>query len=416
MVIQAIFVGSELLRGKINLNLSILSSKLSTIGLKIKKAITVSDNVEDMKEVFKEAVTESQIVFISGGLGPTFDDKTIEVVSSVLKKKTVFSREVMQMIAAYFVRKGREIPKNIEKQAYIVSGAKILENKRGTAHGEFMELKTKNKIIILLPGPPQELSGLMDDEVIPILKKKFEKKILKRNVYHIAGIRETEIEKDIKEIKAREFEEGDVNFSILPEVGEVHIEVCVEGEDELVVEEIVKKIELEIYDALGDKIYGKNEETLSSVIGKLIAKEKATLSVAESLTGGLISDMITDTPGSSLYFLGSVIVYSNYIKKKELGVKEETIKKFGAVSQECVIEMLKGLRERFNTYYTIVTTGIAGPSGGTKEKPVGLVYIGCGKKDEFEVKKYIFTGSRRMIKEKTAKYALSILRKKILNV
>jgi len=416
MNIEAIFVGSELLRGKLNLNLSIISKYLSTIGLKLKRAITVPDDDKEIEKSVKEAISNSDIVFVVGGFGPTFDDRTLPVISRVLKKKVVFSRDVMHMIAAYFARKGRDVPKGAERQAYIISGAKILKNSRGVAPGEIIELKSKNKIVILLPGPPNEVSGIFEEELLPYLKERFERGISRRVVYHLAGITEMEIEKEINEIRSREFEGGNVEFSILPCVGGVDIEVYVDGEDELVVREIIKRIELELNDFLGDKIFGKDDETLPQVIGRLLAGKRSTLSIAESCTGGLIQDMITDVSGSSIYFKGGLVVYSVESKIKNLGVNEEIIKKYSAVSKECAIEMLKGLRRIFKTDFTVSTTGIAGPTGGSKEKPVGLVFIGCGKGDDFKVKKYIFTGSRRIIKEKAAKYALEFLRRRIIGM
>ena len=416
MRIEAFFIGSELLRSKLNTNLIILSRKIMEIGLRPDRAVILPDREAEISGALRSSLEKSDLIFIAGGLGPTFDDNTVATVAGILRKKLLFSRPVMESISAYFVNQGKDIPRGAEKQAYVITGARILENKKGTAPGQIVELKEQKKTLILLPGPPREFESMVEGEVISFLKDRMEKRIVKNLRMNLAAVNELAVEEAIKGIREteRELEGGSIEFSILPHPGRVELEVTLEGANQLLVEEVLKKMEWDLKEILKEKIYSEGNETLAQVTARLITKHKKTLSLAESCTGGLIADLVTDVPGASLFFKEAFVLYSSG-SKISLGVKETTLKKAGAVSEECCREMLEGLRSKCGTDYTLAVTGIAGPGGATGLKPLGLVYIGCGKNDSFEVRKFIFAGNRRHIKEKAAVYALEFLRRRIID-
>jgi len=424
MKVEMVSFGTELLKGKINTDIAYLGEKLNSIGLAIDRETTVGDNQEKIENVLREALNRSDIIITTGGLGPTFDDLTRDAMAKVLKKKLVFDREVMHQIAAHFAKRDLEMPKDNEKQAYIIEGAKVIPNKVGTAPGMVMERKTKAgskskvqkaSIIIMLPGPPREMRPMVEEVVLPYLKERYERKILKKCILHICGLTESAVYEKIKEVVEieRRMEGGILRFSILAHLTRIDVEISGEGENELLVDEMLHKARQEIYDCLGECIYGKDEDTLESVVGRLLLSKRLTLAVAESCTGGLIGDRITDVAGSSVYFKEGIVAYSNEAKVRVLGVKEETLNEFGAVSRETALEMARGVQRISGANVGLATTGIAGPTGGTAKKPVGLVYItlvwpemGVELCREFR-----FSGQRREIKESTVANALDILRK-----
>lgn len=424
MKVELVSVGTELLKGKINTDNAYLGEKLDSIGLAIDRETTVGDSREKIESVLQEALNRSDIIITTGGLGPTFDDLTREVMAKVLKKKLVFDREVMHQIAAHFAKRDLEMPKDNEKQAYIIEGAKVIPNKAGTAPGIVVERKTKAgakskvqkaRAIIMLPGPPREMKPMVEEVVLPYLKERYERKILKKCVLHISGLTESAVYEKIKEVVEieRRMEGGILRFSILAHLTKIDVEISGEGENELLVDEMLHKARQEIYNCLEDYIYGEDKDTLESVVGGLLLSKRLTLAVAESCTGGLIGDRITDVAGSSVYFKEGVVAYSNEAKVRGLGVKEETLNEFGAVSRESALEMARGVQRISGTDIGLATTGITGPTGGTAKKPVGLVYVALvwPKMGVELCREFRFSGKRKEIKESTAANALDILRK-----
>lgn len=424
MKVEMVSFGTELLKGKINTDIAYLGEKLDSIGLAIDRETTVGDNQEKIESVLQEALNRSDIIITTGGLGPTFDDLTRDAMAKVLKKKLVFDREVMHQIAAHFAKRDLEMPKDNEKQAYIIEGAKVIPNKVGTAPGMVVERKTKAgskpkvqkaSIIIMLPGPPREMRPMVEEVVLPYLKERYERKILKKCILHICGLTESAVYEKIKEVVEieRRMEGGILRFSILAHLTRIDVEISGEGENELLVDEMLHKARQEIYDCLGDCIYGEDEDTLESVVGRLLLSKRLTLAVAESCTGGLIGDRITDVAGSSVYFKEGIVAYSNEAKVRVLGVKEETLNEFGAVSRETALEMARGVQRISGANVGLATTGIAGPTGGTAKKPVGLVYITLvwPEMGVESCREFRFSGQRREIKESTVANVLDILRK-----
>ena len=423
MKVELISIGTELLKGKINTDIAYLGERLDSIGLTIDRETTVGDDMKKIEATLREALNRADILITTGGLGPTFDDLTRDAMAKVLKKKLVFHGEVMHQIAAHFAKRNLEMPKENERQAYIIEGAKVVPNKVGTAPGMILEKrgkfgpkeKVKKVSIIMLPGPPREMNPMVEEVLLPYLRERYERKISKKAVLHICGLPESSVYEKIKEVVEieRRMEGGILRFSILAHLTRIDVEISVEGENELLVDEILHKARQEIYDCVGDYIYGQNDDTLESVVGSLLLRKRLTLAVAESCTGGLIGDRITDVAGSSVYFKEGIVAYSNEAKIRILGVKEETLNEFGAVSKETALEMARGIQRISGANIGLATTGIAGPTGGTPQKPVGLVYIalvssGAG----VEIcREFRFSGQRREIKENTVASALDILRK-----
>ena len=421
MKTELICVGTELLEGKLNTNSSYIGEKMSALGLGLSYVTTVGDTEAEIESAVRSAVERSSLVLITGGLGPTFDDLTRESVAKATSKKLVLNREALSSIARMFVKRGIDMPKNNERQAYLIEGAQLLENLHGTAPGQLLKVdkasqkgKKDAALIFLLPGPPREMQLMFDSFVMPQLKK-YETMIKKSFVLHLFGLGESAVDEKIRGIveAERKLDSGFVSFTILAHQMIVDIKANICGKDEMLVDEMLHNIKNEFYEALGDNIYGTDRETLESVTGALLMKNKKTIAAAESCTGGLLSQKLTSVPGSSFYYKQGFITYSNESKVSRLGVKEETLNKYGAVSEEIALEMAQGAKKAAGTDFALSITGVAGPSGGTKEKPVGLVYIGIsGPSIDRTVRSgSIWAGSRSDIRERAANLALDTLRR-----
>ena len=375
-----------------------------------------------MLQEFKRAFERSNIVITTGGLGPTFDDITVETAAECLNLEIYPDEKVLNSIKEYFLKRSADsIPKINEKQENIIRGAKVLENRFGTAPGQMLHFKFKDsekkyrKTLFLLPGPPGEMKPMFEENVEPFLKS-YSIGIKKNEVLHVFGIAESAVEEMIKPVM-EEAVSGDskfVEFGILASKSVIDIKFSVSGTDELFVDETIRKLKLRFGSVLKDNIFGSDNDTLESVAGRLLLENKKTVSFAESCTGGNIAAAITDIPGSSLYFKSSVVTYSNESKMKLLGVKEETLTNFGAVSKETAKEMAEGVLKLSDSDYAFSVTGIAGPGGGTKKKPVGLVYIGSADKKKTESFKFNFSGTRKDIRKRTVNTVLDLLRRKLI--
>ena len=421
MNIELICSGSELLTGKLNTHAGFIGAQLNDIGLGLSLITTVADRKKDFKQVLQDAVKRSSVIIVTGGLGPTFDDITVETVSEVLNIKTYKDETVQKAIVQYFQRRGINCPaSNNERQAYILKGAKILENRFGTAPGQmihFQYIGDENKkiriTIFLLPGPPREMQPMFDENILPFMKS-YQVKMKKTLILHICGMAESLVDEKIKPTIDYLSNNDDIEFAILAHKFLIAVKVSVSGENELIIDDTLKNINNEFVNVLGNNIYGYNEDTMESVIKKMLTETKRTISVAESCTGGMISAKLTSTPGSSMCFKQSVITYSNEAKMKLLNVKKGTLEQFGAVSEQTANEMLNGILNLSGSDYAISVTGIAGPGGATKDKPVGLVYIGVSYKGKNFVEKFMFNGTREEIRERATTIALDNIRRIIL--
>jgi len=409
--IGVICIGSELLINKINTNVHLINDSIGKIGLFVSENITIPDKKEEIQNAFKYCFENNHIIFITGGLGPTFDDITRESISEILNRKLIFSEKIWQKIEEKFKKKGTIIPEINKKQSYVIEGATIIENEIGTAPG--MILEERNKSIILLPGPPSELSPMMKKTVIPYLREKYaQENLVKYFYFGISGIPESVVEEKSKEIISLYEKKEEIEFCILahPSIIEIGIKTSHPSG-----EKIAQKIGKELKKIFGNSFLGLNPPTLPEIIGKILKEKKLKLAIAESCTGGLVGKLITDIPGSSEYFQGSFVTYNNILKKRILKVPKPLLKKFGAVSEEVAISMAKGARKAGKADVSIGLTGIAGPGGGSEEKPVGLVWIALSfPKNKVFTQKFIFSGTREQIRERTALSGLDFLRKKLI--
>jgi nicotinamide-nucleotide amidase len=420
--IELICTGNELLAGKLNTNAAYIGSRLFKIGLELSCITDIGDKKQDLAKHFNIAFARSNIIVVTGGLGPTFDDITVETAAECLGLPIYSDKKVLKSIQEYFAKKSiSKIPKINEMQANIISGAKVLENRLGTAPGQMLHFEFKSdgkkyrKTLFLLPGPPREMQPIFEENVELFLKSY--SSIIRKNVsLRVFGLSESAIAEAIKPV-IEETKLGNsqaVEFGILASDSIVDIKFAVSGTDEIVIDSSIKKLNLRFGEVLKDSIFGYNDDILASVVGKLLIQKRKTVSFAESCTGGKIASAITDIAGSSLYFKSSVVTYSNESKLKILSVKKETLKEFGAVSEETAKEMARGILNLSGSDYAFSVTGIAGPGGGLKDKPVGLVYVGFGDNKKTESFKFNFVGTRKDIMDKTVNTVLDLLRKKIL--
>ncbi|MGI6113049.1 MAG: competence/damage-inducible protein A [Mahellales bacterium] len=402
---EIISVGTELLLGQIaNTNAQYISQSLSKIGVNIYYHSVVGDNAERIRDCFKRAFDRSDLIIVTGGLGPTSDDITKEVLADFFGVSLVMHEESRHRILKFFNRIGRPCTANNLKQAYTLQGAKVIPNNNGTAPGVLF--KKNDRIFFLLPGPPNEMRGMMGDYVLPYLAE-MNNSIIKSKVLKIIGVGESRVEEILEDIiKAQR------NPTIAPLAGdgEVTIRITARADDEEKVNSLIKETENIIRERLKNNIYGQDDDTIEEVVVKKLGALGYSLSTAESCTGGLVANLITNVPGASNIFNRGFITYSNESKIELLGVPKNTIKEVGAVSAQTAKAMAQGLLLRTNSDIALAITGIAGPGGGTPEKPVGLVYVAVADRNEVKIASFNFVGNRQRIKLVTAKHALNNLR------
>lgn len=410
MTAEIICVGTELLLGNIvNTNAAFLSEKLAYLGINCYFQTVVGDNRDRLLSVINTALSRADILIFSGGLGPTEDDLTKETVAEALGKKLIRDKWAEQEIADYFALRGRIPTDNNWKQADVIEDCEILYNKNGTAPGIFVS--EGEKTVILLPGPPLELKSMFTDSVMPKLQQKCGQVFYSQTV-KIVGPGESSVETQILDMLNTQ-----ENPTIAPyaKIGEVHLRVTARAKDEKEAREKTAPVVEELYRRFGNAVYTTDaDETLEMALTKLLIKKKYTMTTAESCTGGMIAARIVNAPGVSAVLKSGFITYANEAKEELLGVSHDTLEKFGAVSRETAEEMAEGAVKAAHTDVAVAVTGIAGPDGGTKEKPVGLVYIGVNVRGNVEVREYHFSGSRQKIRESVTAAALTFLREKLL--
>lgn len=410
MTAEIICVGTELLLGNIvNTNAAFLSEKLAYLGINCYFQTVVGDNRDRLLSVINTALSRADILIFSGGLGPTEDDLTKETVAEALGKKLIRDKWAEQEIADYFALRGRIPTDNNWKQADVIEGCEILYNKNGTAPGIFVS--EGEKTVILLPGPPLELKSMFTDSVMPKLQQKCGQVFYSQTV-KIVGPGESSVETQILDMLNTQ-----ENPTIAPyaKTGEVHLRVTARAKDEKEAREKTAPVVEELYRRFGNAVYTTDaDETLEMALTKLLIKKKYTMTTAESCTGGMIAARMVNAPGVSAVLKSGFITYANEAKEELLGVSHDTLEKFGTVSRETAEEMADGAVKAAHTDAAVAVTGIAGPDGGTKEKPVGLVYIGVNVRGNVEVREYHFSGSRQKIRESVTAAALTFLREKLL--
>ncbi|MBH1942377.1 competence/damage-inducible protein A [Mobilitalea sibirica] len=431
MTVELISVGTELLLGNIvNTNANYLSKKCAELGLSLFYQITVGDNENRLIDTVKTAMSRSDIIILTGGLGPTQDDLTKEAVAKALGRKLVMDEHSRERILKYFDRisydkQDNQIQKasaiaskalskitdNNWKQALKIDDCFVIDNDNGTAPGYI--IKENHKIIFLLPGPPSEMIPMFEQKMFPYLKETQQKVFISKMV-KICGIGESRAETRILDLIEKQ-----TNPTIAPyaKSGEVHFRITASADNENTAESMIQPLLKELMNRFGDNIYTTSEEeTLEDVVVKLLQKQGLKLVTAESCTGGLLTGRIVNIPGASSVFTEGFITYSNESKMKYLGVDKKTLDQYGAVSEETATQMVKGAADTTGCEAALAITGIAGPDGGTKEKPIGLVYIGCYLKGIVTVREYRLRGNREKIREQSVIHALDLLRRCLMNM
>lgn len=409
MEAEIIAVGSELLTPfRLDTNSLYLTDKLNGLGIEVRYKMVVGDHRQHLADAFRAAICRSNLIILTGGLGPTEDDINREVVADVLGKPLRETPEILEQIKKRFARIGRAMSENNIRQAMVPEGAEWLENKNGTAPGLWME--HEGTIVILLPGPPRELEAMFESACLPRLAPLAGEQHIHSRVYKVVGLPESEVDQRIAPIY-KDYQNPVTTILATPAGIEVHLRARAPGEEEAeaILRELGDKIEL----ALGDHIYSTHGETMEEIVGMYLVMRRKTVAVAESCTGGLLSERLTRTPGSSNFFLGGVVCYSNELKIKLCGVPEVLLEQNGAVSKQVAQALAEGIRKRSSSTIGLGITGIAGPGGGSPEKPVGLVYISLADERGTQIREFRFPGNRERIRHWASQAALEMIRRRV---
>lgn len=409
MKAELISIGTEILLGDIvNTNAQFLAKELAVLGIDVYHQSVIGDNEERILKAFKEAFDRCDIIITTGGLGPTQDDLTKELGAKYFNRKLILHEPSLEWIKKYLDINEEEVLEANKNQAYFPEGSIILPNEKGTAPGAI--ICENNKTLIILPGPPKEMEAMFSNHVTKYLSK-LTNDIIKSKTLRIFGIGESLMAKKLDDII-----KNSKNPTVAPYAKEyeVTLRITAKEKSEEKCDELIKNKVDEIKSLIGEYIYGEDETSLENVVAELLCKKKLSISIAESCTGGMIAATLISYPGISEIFKEGVVTYSNEAKVKRLGVKEETLSKFGAVSEETAREMVMGIAKSLNTDIAISSTGIAGPGGGTEDKPVGLVYIGIYIKGDIIVERLNLKGDREAVRKKATLNALNLLRKEII--
>jgi nicotinamide-nucleotide amidase len=409
MTAEIIAVGSELLTPqRVDTNSLYLTDQLNGLGVEVVTKSVIGDDLNRLADAVRRAVSRSEIVVLCGGLGPTEDDLTRDAVAAALDRKLIYHPEITEVLEQRFAQLKRKMVEVNKRQAFIIEGAEILPNDRGTAPGQWIEESGAH--LMLLPGPPHEMKAMFTRQCLPRLARIVPRQAIRTLVLRVAGMPESDLDQLIAPVYKKY---DNPATTILAAAGDIQIHLrarcATEGEATALLVEVGGPIEL----LLGDRIYSRNGQSLEEVVGEMLRDRHNTLSVAESCTGGLLGERITSVPGSSTYFLGGFITYSNRMKVESLGVPEDIVAEFGAVSKETVEAMAVGARRRTGSTYAVSITGVAGPDGGSEKKPVGTVYVGLADAGGCQVLHRQFIGDRTRIRQFATQMALDMLRRKI---
>jgi nicotinamide-nucleotide amidase len=411
---EIIAVGSELLTPfRQDTNSLYLTAQLNSLGIEVGFKTIVGDVQKDIVRVATTALARADILIFSGGLGPTEDDLTREAVAETLGLQLRRNLEVFAAIERRFAERGWKMSANNSKQADVITGATVLTNSNGTAPGQWISGKSdgREKIIVLLPGPPHELKGLFEGAVLERLRARVPKRYIATRVLKIAGMGESAVDARVAPIYKRY---TDVNTTILASPGEIQLHLRTQAQSvdaaQLRVDDLVDKLEAE----LGDAVYSDNGDSLEQIVSYYLQMRSATLAVAESCTGGLLAERLTSVSGSSRYFIGGAVVYSNELKTQLADVPADLIEHFGAVSEQVAKALAEGIRRRCATSLGLGITGVAGPTGGSVEKPVGLVFHALASEAGTEVIQRNFPGDRTRIRWFASQQALDMVRRKLM--
>lgn len=407
---EIIAIGSELLaHDRTDTNSLWLTERLHRIGIDVKLKTIVGDDDARLEEVIKDAVKRSRVVITTGGLGPTEDDITRKVVARALGRRLSLDEKLLSEIRTRFQSFGVSMPERNSRQAMVIDGAEILPNPNGTAPGLYLE--QENCAIALFPGPPREMNPMFENHVQGRLEKLAGDKRFARRILRVAGLGESAVDEKIAAIYTQY---DNPQTTILFNSSEIEIHLRAHGRTEADAETLLDDLSLKIEKALGNSIFSFRGETMEEVVGRRLTITGFTLAVAESCTGGLIAQRLTNVPGSSKYFIEGVVTYSNESKTRLLGVDKKVIKEFGAVSQQVARDMARGVRHKAKSDFGLSVTGIAGPDGGSEEKPVGLVYIALADDAHTQHKRFMIPGDRELIRWRASQAALDMLRRRLI--
>jgi nicotinamide-nucleotide amidase len=410
MKAEIIAVGSELLTPfRLDTNSLYLTSELNSVGVRVVHKAIVGDTPDEMHSSFRHALDRADLVVSCGGLGPTDDDRTRQTVADLLGRKLYCDEGILEKLRERFRRFGRPMPGINERQALIIEGADVLPNPKGTAPGQWIE--AKGHIIVLLPGVPHELRALMEAEVKPRLSRLAIRERLFTRDLRISGLFESDVEQRVSPLYAA-YPETETTILATARGIELHPRIWSSDAEkaEEMLDEMVNRMAL----ILGENLVSTRGEFIEEIVASILTENQATIAVAESCTGGLLAERITTLPGSSAYFLGGVVCYSNELKSRLVGVPAEMIAAKGAVSSEVAVALADGIRKRTGATIGVGITGIAGPNGGTPEKPVGLVHIGVADERGAKEKRFQFPGDRGRIRNFAALNALDMVRRHFL--
>ena len=413
MNVELVNTGSELMLGRVlNTHQQWLCRRLADLGHVVTRQVAIADTGREIQNAVREALSRADLVITTGGLGPTSDDITRELIAELLGKKLVKNLAVQAHIENFFAQRGRPRPQKTDVEAFVPEGAEVFLNATGTAPGLAIPIGNRNsenknpQWLVMLPGPPRELRPMFDQQIVPLLHREFAAETFVCRTLRTSGIGESRVqefvEAALQPVVARGLEVG---YCARPGAVDVRLTASEADAKELVAEgaRIVQTI-------LGASIYGFDDDEMETVVVRQLIARKQTLALAESCTGGALADQVTDVPGASEIFLGGVVSYANTAKEKLLGVRAETLAAHGAVSEAVAREMAVGVREKFGADFALAVTGIAGPGGGTPEKPVGTVYISLASAVGVDVKKFNNAWDRATFKQVTAMQALDWLR------
>ena len=411
MKVEIITIGDEILIGQIvDTNSAWMGRKLNDIGAKVTRIVTISDDLNVIKAALSEAESNADVVLITGGLGPTRDDMTKKALAEYFDCGFTFYPEIAEHIAYLFSRFGKQMSELNRLQAELPSACEPLRNEQGTAPGMWFE--KNNTVFVSMPGVPYEMKGLMTSYILPRLVNRFEAPTILHRTVLTMGMGESWLSERIAH-----WEDAlpvEIKLAYLPSPGRVRLRLSAIGQDAALLKSKLDDEVNKLLQLVPELVYGFDNETIEEVVGKQLKAMGKTVSTAESCTGGLIAHKITSIAGSSAYFMGSVVSYSNEVKMKSLGVSEESLMEFGAVSESVVTQMAEGVRSSIGTDYGVATSGIAGPDGGSIEKPVGTVWIAVAGPKGTIARKYQFGHDRGRNIEISANTALNLLRKQLM--
>ncbi|MCJ7449132.1 MAG: competence/damage-inducible protein A [Bacteroidales bacterium] len=412
MKAEIITIGDELLIGQtIDTNAAWMGAELSRLGFDIHRKISIHDDRNDILETLKETSGRADLVLVTGGLGPTSDDITKQTICEFFKCRLIVSNEVLSMIEEMMKRRGMPMNENNRRQAEVPDKCRVLFNAAGTAPGMWFE-KDKT-VFIFMPGVPYEMKYIMTEHVVPELKTRFGSQIIIHKNIMTYGTPEARLAELLKGFEADL--PSDIKLAYLPSFGIIKLRLTATGSDHLLLNNEIEKQVNKLYEIIPGLIYGEDEKSLEMVIGELLKDRKQTICTAESCTGGKIAELITSIPGSSVYYKGSIIAYDNSVKIDLLDVPERLLKKYGAVSEQVVKCMANGGRKVLNADYSVATSGIAGPDGGTESKPVGTVWIAVASDKGTLAEKYVFGNDRNLNITRFSIAAMNLIRKQIIS-